>query len=1621
MQGLTQFLLRFSGPFHSTGVDLRGAQVSSLYDLANPRRPTENLGRGMKATDMFSWLTGSEMGKRIRTFAWDQTPLGPIEEWPTPLLSTLGICLTARFPLATYWGPQGWLLYNDAWRPILGDKHPWALGRPAQEVWPEIWDTLLPLFTTVLKEGQATWRSDELLPMQRFGYTEECYFDYSFNPIRGQSGAVEGILNIVQETTYRVLNDRRTSLLRDVAAVSGSAQHEDEACARILEALATDQADVPFALLYHIDRDRRRARLAGATGLSDRSLARPQSLDLAEDPVPGSWPLAAAIRQGGPLLLDDVSDRFGPLPGGAWPERPRQALLLPISTTTQDNAVVLVAGISPRRPLDDNYHHFFRMLSSHIAAAINNARAHQSEQRRAESLAELDRAKTEFFSNVSHELRTPLTLMLGPLEEELRDRPHSPSLEVAHRNSLRLLKLVNTLLDFSRIEAGRTEARFQPTDLAAYSADLASGFRAAVEKAGLTFIVDCPPLPQPVYVDRSMWEQIVLNLLSNAFKHTFQGHIRVSMRHDETGVELVVSDTGVGIPDEALPRLFERFYRIQNRRSRTHEGSGIGLALVQEVVHLHGGTVQVESRLDEGSTFTVRLSFGRSHLPPEQIGAGDQPVSPSVSAASSIQEALHWLPHTAEVPPPTSEGSAISSPVIRPRVVVADDNADMRQYIERLLRSRYDVVTVGDGLAALAEIRRQPPDLVLSDIMMPQLDGIDLLHALRADPAVRTIPVILLSARAGEESRIAGLEKGADDYLVKPFSAQELIARVATHLELSRIRRQAEADIIASEARYRAIVSQATASVVQADLTGRFLFVNRRFCEILGYQEHELLGLRMQHITDPEDLPRSLELFHRLVNGGPDFMIEKRYRRKDGTPIWMSVSVGGVREGQELRHVVAVGLDITDRKRQEARLLALGHRQQKLYELADAVNRAEPVANLYALALDAMIQAVSADRASVLLFDHDGTMRFKAWKGLSDEYRKAVEGHSPWSADQRSPSPIFVPDLAASDLEPDLQATIRREGVQALAFVPLTYGGQLLGKFMLYFDQPHRMSEEDVEWTQTLARTLALGIERTKADEVLRSREERLRLAMAAGRMGAWDLNLLTGETTWDARQYDLFGRSADRPIRHLTEFYSALHPDDVARVKEAAGLAQQSGVFSSEFRILAPDGSIRWLAGQGAVVAHEQGQAVRMVGINYDITARKRVEQDLHRSAAELEQRVAERTMELTQSREHLRALATELNLAGQRERQHLATELHDYLAQLLALSRIRLAQAMQHPLSPALMKTLNELQDVTNQALTYTRTLVAQLSPPILKEFGLTMALGWLAEQMLQRDLKVSLELGPERLPLPEDQAMLLFQSVRELLMNVLKHAGVKEAVMTVRVEEGYLLITVADQGIGFAEPDDQSGLEGGRVPGFGLFSIRERMLAIGGRLELRSIPGQGTEATLIAPLAPPSEQDSIPSPSRGFTIAPVVPSLDRTSDDRVPMNGPLPEATRQIRVLIADDHAMVRQGLCGLLAGYGDIQVVGEAANGSEALALARQWQPDVVLMDVNMPVMDGIEATRRIKAALPDTIVIGLSVQNIVHVGHEMREAGAAAFLNKEAAVEDLYQTIQIARRELPSRS
>lgn len=407
-------------------------------------------------------------------------------------------------------------------------------------------------------------------------------------------------------------------------------------------------------------------------------------------------------------------------------------------------------------------------------------------------LGELDAAKTAFFSNVSHEFRTPLTLMLGPLEDSLVDPVEPPSarqrarLTLAHDNALRLLKLVNALLDFSRLEAGRMQASFAPTDLAGLTAELAAMFHSAVDRSGLELEIDCPPLSAPIWVDRDAWEKIVPNLVSNAFKFTPAGRIVVRVREVEACAVLEVIDTGVGIPADQIPAIFDRFHRVPGTTGRTHEGTGIGLSLVRELVELHGGRVTADSAVGRGTTFRVEIPKGSAHLPPESVS--QTPATPGGDRAirAHVAEAARWgieAVTPAPAPSPPDPGRP------RARVLVVDDNPDLREYMTALLAPAYDVGTAVDGRAALEAVRADLPDIVVSDVMMPRLDGFGLVRALRAEPRTAALPVLLLSARAGEEAAVEGLDTGADDYLVKPFSARELLARVRTHVQLAQTRR----------------------------------------------------------------------------------------------------------------------------------------------------------------------------------------------------------------------------------------------------------------------------------------------------------------------------------------------------------------------------------------------------------------------------------------------------------------------------------------------------------------------------------------------------------------------------------------------------------------------------------------------------------------------------------------------------------------------------------------------------------------------------------------------------------------------------------------------------------------
>ncbi|MFT4279101.1 MAG: ATP-binding protein [Rhodopseudomonas sp.] len=796
----------------------------------------------------------------MREHDWASTPIGPPASWPQALKTAVRIMLTSQQPIWIGWGEELTYLYNDPYKSIVGGKHPWALGRPISQVWSEIWDDIGPLLAKATRGNEGTYVEAQLLIMERNGFPEETYYTFSYSPIPTDDGSPGGIFCANTDDTQRVITERQLSLLRDLASSAAESRSIGQVCERSAAALATDSRDLPFALIYLTGANGDIAELAASAGFDGAHPAVRPTLSLSD--TAERWPVAEASRQDAAVLVEDLEARFGAaFPSGGWRQPPTRAVVLPIPASGDTGrSGFLITGLNPFRLYDTAYQDFLALVAGQIAAAITHANAYQEERRRAEALAEIDRAKTAFFSNVSHEFRTPLTLMLSPLEEALgRDglpEEQQSLLAIAHRNGLRLLKLVNTLLDFARIEAGRVTAHFTPVELSSFTAELASNFRSALDRAGLRFVIDAPPLPQPVYVDRDMWEKIVLNLLSNAFKFTFEGEIavRVDTDPDHTHAVIEVSDTGTGIPATEIPHLFERFRRVEGARGRSIEGSGIGLALVQELIKLHGGSISVESEVGRGSSFRVTLPFGSTHLPAERPRHGALQVSTNVRAQAYLDEAIGWLDDNGDGGRPTASGAqdlglVTAPPTGRPHILLADDNQDMRHYVARLLGDAYEVEAVEDGAAALEAAKKRRPDLVLSDVMMPRLDGLGLLKALRGDPALADLPVIFLSARAGEEARLEGLEAGADDYLSKPFSARELLTRVRANLDTAAIRRTAlrteytlRQEAQAARKQAESILASISDGFIALDGEYRFTYVNAAAERLIRRTAGDLIG-----------------------------------------------------------------------------------------------------------------------------------------------------------------------------------------------------------------------------------------------------------------------------------------------------------------------------------------------------------------------------------------------------------------------------------------------------------------------------------------------------------------------------------------------------------------------------------------------------------------------------------------------------------------------------------------------------------------------------------------------------------------------------------------------------------
>lgn len=1155
-------------------------------------------------------VDGSEMGALIRSKDWSQTPIGSPESWSESLRVMVNMLLSNRFPLLLWWGPEFVQIYNDAYRPILGSKHPLSLGQPLSECWSEIWDVLKPLVETPFGGGPATWMEDILLEINRYGYTEETHFTIAYSAVPDEKAlnGIGGVLATVHEISEKVVGERRISILRDLGVKANEAKTVEEACALASQTINAHPTDIPFALLYLIDADGKYARLAGAAGIEVGKEISSIAVDLRTEG--SAWPFYQALKSERVLQVNNLAKLFKGVPSGPWSEAPHSAVVIPIpSNKAHHYTALLVAGVSSRLQFNEAYENFFELLRSQISTIIANARAFEEERKRAEALAEIDRAKTTFFSNVSHEFRTPLTLLLGPLSDTIEEAVDlTPSqrkkLQVALRNALRLQKLVNTLLDFSRIEEKRVQAYYQETNLSELTTEIASMFQSAFEKAGLELVVDCSPLAEKVYVDRDMWEKIVLNLISNSFKHTFQGKVRINQFIADNSLLLKITDTGVGIPPEQLPDLFERFHRVPNARSRTHEGSGIGLALVQELVRLHGGEIAVESVVDKGTTFTVSIPTGDSHLPHDKIRPNSIESRQAVGAQPYVQEALRWLPPEGksngnDISRSNNSGQEIWTGVAnkgRARIVLADDNADMRDYIHHLLEPHCEVQAVSNGLTALEVARANPPDLIISDVMMPGLDGLQLLNALRADESLKKVWFILLSAKAGEEAKIEGLQAGADDYLTKPFNAKELVARIKANLEMYRVRYQESEKVLKrNEDLYKTIANASPASLWMSDKSADLIYINQTWIDWTGRSLESHLGKGWLESVLPADRERTEKKYLEDFEARRDFRGEFRIQRFDGEIRWCEKEGNPVYGSSgDFEGYVGYCSDITDRKNSEE---SLRESEARFRTMADNIP------NL----------AWMADAAGWIFWYN------KKWYEYTGTTPEQMEGWG-WQS-------VHHPDELPKVLE-GWKTSIQIGRPFDMIF-PLKGADGVFRPFLTRVLPVRNSQDEIVQWFGTNTDVTA----QIQVEMALKESSEKFRTVFEALPQMTWT-NLPTGEVNFfNQKWYNYTGLDFDQTKNWAWQI--VVHSDDLEHTTNAYKEALLSGrVFQIENRIRKYDGTYRWHLTRALPIKSENNEIILWVGTATDIHKQKMAEE-------QLESIVRERTVQLERSNQDLQQFA--------------------------------------------------------------------------------------------------------------------------------------------------------------------------------------------------------------------------------------------------------------------------------------------------------------------------------------------------------------------------------------------
>ena len=1128
---------------------------------------------------------GGEMGELIRLHDWSKTPLGIPQSWPQSLKTCVRIMLTSRQPIWIGWGKELIKLYNDPYKAIVGGKHPWALGKPASVVWKDIWQDIEPLLKKVMENDEGTYAESQLLIMERNGYPEETYYTFSYTPIPGDKGGAAGMICANTDDTERIIGERQLRTLKDLGESLAKMQTVTEVYQNALKIIENNSKDFPFAVLYKINEEGKEALPIAYAGIDKNQIVFPSLIDLVH-PHDGMLNFHKAFSKK-EIVISENKGRRKNIPKGGWQIEPTHFIHIPIITSGSNipNAI-LISALNPYRIFNDTYRQFITLLADQIALEVNNVMAYEQERKRAEALAEIDKAKTVFFSNISHEFRTPLTLMLGPLEELMtKSYTHLTDdeklkIETTHRNAIRLLRLVNNLLDFSRIESGRVKAQYQLTDIARFTIDLASSFRSAIEAAGLKFEVNCPHVSQPVYVDQNMWEKIVLNLLSNAFKYTLNGSISVALLSKKDFIELEVTDTGVGIPEEELPKMFQRFHRVQNATGRNYEGTGIGLSLVSELIKLHNGTISVSSKLGAGSRFTIIIPAGKTHLPPDQVIESNNDGSGRVTNA--FIDEVHTINKSAQ-----SKNNHKENPVDLSTVLIVDDNADMREYLSDILSSHYRIITTKNGLEALDTLKKIKPDLILSDVMMPGIDGLQLLKLVKEDDQYKKIPVILLSARAGEESRIEGYESGADDYLVKPFSSKELLTRITSQI-------QTRKKLEENERQLEYFIEHAPVGIVV--YSGKDFVVdiaNEKVLEMWGKKLEEVKGRSLAEIFPEINAQENIRALYDASVAkflkGENFIVneaELTFMRKGKLYTgWYNYVHEPVKDLQgNITGIMAVADEVTDQ------VLA----RKKIEESEERFRTLATEFPLFVWTTDENLQTTFLNKAGLEYFNLDEKVKVTdlSWKEfihpedidmLLAVMKTAIEKHEPYSLKMRLKNGATGEYCWFFD-----KGMPRYNNEKFIGFI----GTSLDIHQQKLADERYQQLYESLE-QQVLQRT-----------EELREKNIQLNEAQQLAQLGSWEWNIDTNEVRWSDQMYHIYGYDNQRFPVSFEKAIERMIPEDAKKtstrmeqnIAEARRLFKETGakVFINppfEYRIVLPDSSQKILRGAGKIILNRVGK----------------------------------------------------------------------------------------------------------------------------------------------------------------------------------------------------------------------------------------------------------------------------------------------------------------------------------------------------------------------------------------------------------------------------------------------